>query len=73
MSAPATAHCAYSKCTMENPRQAHLDQDRDVIDISAEHECTFWTAKFGVTYEELKRAVARVGPRVSQVRALLEK
>lgn len=58
---------------MENPRQIHVDQDRDVIDISAEHECTFWTAKFGVTYEELKRAVARVGPRVSQVRALLKK
>ena len=58
---------------MENQKQAYVDQDRDVIDISAEHECTFWTAKFGVTYEELKGAVARVGPRVSNVRALLKK
>jgi hypothetical protein len=50
------------------PEQQIIEQDRDRIDVSEEHECQYWTAKLGVTYTVLKRAVAEVGPLASNVR-----
>ena len=49
-------------------RQTGLDQDRDRVDVSAEHECEFWLKRFGVTYPELTAAVRAVGSRVSDLR-----
>ena len=50
------------------PVQYVIEQDRDRIDVSEEHECQYWTEKFGVTYAVLKRAVAEVGPLARNVR-----
>ena len=41
--------------------------DRDRIDVSQEHECRYWTDKFGVTYRELRAVVEKVGPMVKDV------
>ncbi len=54
-------------------RQYHIEQDRDRIDVSEEHECRFWMEKFGVTYAVLKAAVLKAGPRASDVRKYLGK
>ena len=45
-----------------------IDQDRDRVDVSAEHECQFWLSRFGVTYPELTLAVRTVGARVSDLK-----
>ena len=50
------------------PVQHVIEQDRDRIDVSEEHECQYWTEKLGVTYAVLKRAVAEVGPLAKDVR-----
>ena len=42
-------------------------QDRDRIDVSQEHECRYWTNKFGVSYRELRAVVEKVGPMVKDV------
>ncbi|RYE63869.1 MAG: DUF3606 domain-containing protein [Oxalobacteraceae bacterium] len=36
-------------------------QDRERISLSEDYEVRDWTAKFGVTEEELRAAVAKVG------------
>ena len=41
--------------------------DRKRIDVSQEHECRYWTEKFGVSADELRRATAKVGPMVDDV------
>ena len=43
------------------------DHDRDRIDVSQEHECRYWTNKFGVSYRELRAVVEKVGPMVKDV------
>jgi hypothetical protein len=45
-----------------------FDSDRDVVDVSAEHECQFWLKKFGVTYAQLAAAARTVGPRVTALK-----
>ena len=54
-------------------RQYEIEQDRDRIDVSEEHECRFWTEKLGVTYAVLKAAVLKAGPRATDVRKYLGK
>jgi hypothetical protein len=36
-------------------------QDRARINLHEEHEVRYWTKKFGVTEDELKKAVASAG------------
>ncbi|KQS55881.1 hypothetical protein ASG17_07465 [Brevundimonas sp. Leaf363] len=42
-------------------------QDRERISLSEDYEVRDWTAKFGVTEEELRAAVAKVGNGVDAV------
>jgi hypothetical protein len=42
-------------------------QDRQRINVNQDYELRDWSKKFGVTPEELKRAVAKVGDRASDV------
>lgn len=42
-------------------------QDRQRISLEEDYEVRDWSAKFGVTPEELKQAVARVGNRAEDV------
>jgi hypothetical protein len=36
-------------------------QDRARINVNEEHEVRYWTEKFGVSADELRRAIAQVG------------
>jgi hypothetical protein len=36
-------------------------QDRARIDVNEEHELRYWTEKFGVSADELRKAVEAVG------------
>ncbi len=58
---------------MLGSRQDSIEQDRDRIDVSEEHECRYWTEKLGVTYVTLKAAVLKVGPLAKDVRKYLAK
>ena len=42
-------------------------QDRQRINVNQDYELRDWSKKFGVTPDELKRAVAKVGDRASDV------
>jgi hypothetical protein len=42
-------------------------QDRKRINLSEDYELRDWSKKFGVSAEELKRAVAKVGDRAEDV------
>ena len=43
------------------------------IDVSEDYEVRYWTKALGVSAEELKSAVQKVGPNVSAVREQLGK
>jgi hypothetical protein len=43
-------------------------QDRNRISLSEEHEVRYWTKALGVTSEELKRLVDKVGNSAEAVR-----
>jgi Protein of unknown function (DUF3606) len=42
-------------------------QDRQRINVNEAYELRDWAAKFGVTIEQLKQAVAQVGDRAAEV------
>jgi hypothetical protein len=48
-------------------------QDRDRINVSEDHELRYWTQKFGVSQDELKSAVQKVGPMAKDVQQHLGK
>jgi hypothetical protein len=37
-------------------------QDDQRINIEQDHELTYWSEKFGVSRDQLRQAVAKVGP-----------
>jgi hypothetical protein len=41
--------------------------DRRRIDVSEDYECRYWSERFGVSPDELKRAVGRVGDMADDV------
>ena len=41
--------------------------DRKRINVNEDYELRYWTEKFGVSADELKRAVERVGPMAEDV------
>lgn len=48
-------------------------QDRKRINVNQEHECRYWSDRFGVSPERLRQAVKEVGPMVEDVRDYLGK
>lgn len=46
-------------------------QDRQRINVGQDHELRDWAARFGVTRDELKAAVAAVGDRADKVEQYL--
>ena len=48
-------------------------QDRTRINVHQEHELRYWTQRFGVTEDVLRKAVGEVGVQVSAVEAFLKK
>ena len=47
--------------------------DRKRINVNEDYELRYWTEKFGVSADELKRAVERVGPMADDVARALGK
>ena len=47
--------------------------DRDRINVNEDYELRDWSAKFGVSHDVLKAAVAKVGPMEADVKAELGK
>ena len=47
--------------------------DRKRINVNEDYECRYWSEKFGVSADELKRAVERVGPMADDVARALGK
>lgn len=47
--------------------------DRKRIDVSQEHECRYWAARFGVSPTRLKEAVHKAGPMVDDVERQLRR
>ena len=47
--------------------------DRDRINVNQEHELRYWSEKFNVSPDDLKRAVEDVGPMVKDVEKELRK
>lgn len=52
---------------MSDDRSQRHGQDRQRINVNQAFEVRDWANKFGVTAEELKRAVAEVGDRADKV------
>jgi len=48
-------------------------QDRERINISEKHEVQYWTKRLGVSEEELRDPVERVGPMVEDVQKELNR
>ena len=52
---------------MSDDKSKSSGQDRQRINVNQDYELRDWSKKFGVTPDELKRAVAKVGDRASDV------
>jgi len=52
---------------MSDDKSNSQGQDRQRINVNQDYELRDWSKKFGVTPDELKRAVAKVGDRASDV------
>src|SRR5690242_14352616 len=53
--------------------KAKTAADRKRINVNEDYECRYWSEKFGVSADELKRAVERVGPMADDVARALGK
>ena len=52
---------------MSDDKSKSSGQDRQRINVNQDYELRDWSRKFGVSQEELKRAVAKVGDRARDV------
>ena len=58
---------------MSDNKQQAGKQDRDRINVNEDYELRDWSKSLGVTPDELKSAVAKVGPMAKDVRQHLGK
>jgi len=56
---------------MRDDKQNPGSPDRDRINVNEDYELRYWTQALGVSAEELRAAVAAVGPTANAVRAHL--
>ena len=52
---------------MADDRSLRGGQDRTRVNIDQDYEAKYWAAKWGVSQEELRAAVAKVGPMASDL------
>jgi hypothetical protein len=57
----------HKEISMSDDKSKSQGQDRQRINVNQDYELRDWSRKFGVTPEELKRAVAKVGDRATDV------
>jgi hypothetical protein len=50
----------------DDPRETR-PQDAQRVNVNQEHELRYWSHKLGVSPEQLKKVVARVGPMADDV------
>jgi hypothetical protein len=58
---------------MADDRSKQGPQDRSRINVQERYELDYWSDKFGVSEEELKRAVAKVGVMADDVERELKR
>nr|WP_091840007.1 DUF3606 domain-containing protein [Bosea lupini] len=58
---------------MADDKTDRRPQDRRRINMSEDYEVRYWTKQFGVTKDELARAVTKAGPRSAAVAHALGK
>jgi hypothetical protein len=54
----------------DDPKETR-PQDAQRINVNQEHELRYWSQKFGVSPEQLKKVVGRVGPMADDVERAL--
>ncbi len=59
--------------TMADDKSKTGGGDRDRINVNEDYELRDWSKKFGVTPDELKEAVKKVGPMADDVKKELGK
>lgn len=47
-------------------------QDASRVNVNEDYELQYWSERFGVSRDELRKAVAEVGPSVKSIEALLK-
>lgn len=52
---------------MADDRTLASGQDRNRVNLDQDYEVRYWTEKWGVSREELRAAVAKVGPMTSDL------
>jgi hypothetical protein len=57
--------------TMSDHRNKRGGQDRERINTSEGYELNYWTRQLGCTEQQLRAAIAVVGPQVDRVRVYL--
>ena len=58
---------------MPDDKSKSSGQDRKLISLKEDYEVRDWAKKFGVTPDELKKAVSAVGNEASKVESYLKK
>jgi hypothetical protein len=58
--------------SMSDDKSKTSGQDRTRISLSEDYEVRDWSAKFGVTEDELRAAVSKVGDRAEDVERELQ-
>jgi hypothetical protein len=61
------------RLNMADDKTIRSGADRTRIDVSEDYECRYWSERFGVSADELKRAVQKVGPMAADVQRELGK
>lgn len=57
---------------MSDDKNQSGGQDRQRINLGEDYEVRHWSTRFGVTPEQLRNAVARVGDRADEVERYLK-
>ena len=52
---------------MADDRSLRGGQDRTRVNVDQDYEAKYWAEKWGISQEELRSAVAEVGPMVSDL------
>lgn len=58
---------------MSDDKTQRGGQDRERVNVNEDYELAGWSKKFGVTPDQLKAAVKKVGDRASAVEAELQR
>lgn len=58
---------------MSDDRNSRGPADAARVNVNEDYEVRYWTKKWGVTEDELRAAVAEMGPMVADVEAMLKK